>query len=146
MDTRILALLFLAAICLCGGCSDTAGRVPPCDICAYSWHLVSYNHEGEFSPLLPGTEITMRFLEDGTVAGSAGCNDYSSDYELDGNLMTFGPISMTEKYCLEPPGAMEQEQEFLALLSQSTRYTITEDSLVLSHYDARKLLVFEPGE
>lgn len=146
MDTRILLLLFLAAICLCGGCSDIGGRVPPCDICAYSWHLVSYNQQGEFSPPLPGTDITMRFFEDGTVAGSAGCNDYSSDYQLDGNLMIFGPISISEKYCLEPPGVMEQEQEILSLMSQSTRYTITEDRLVLSQYDTRKLLVFEPGE
>lgn len=145
MDTRILPVLFLASLCLCGGCSDSTGETPACDICAHTWHLVSFNQEGNFHPVLPGTDITIRFREDGSVAGSAGCNSYFSGYQLDGNLISFGPVSMTEKYCIDPPGIMEQEREFFALLGDSTRYTITEGRLVLSHYDSRKLLVFEAG-
>ena len=145
MGIRILTLLFLAALCLCVGCSDMTGDVPVCDICAHNWHLVSYNEEGTFSPVLPGTDITIRFLEDGSVTGSAGCNNYFSDYQVDGGLVSFGPVSMTEKYCLEPPGVMEQERKYLALFADSTRYTITKERLVLSHYDTRKLLVFEAG-
>ena len=76
-----------------------------------------------------GTELTAAFGEDGTLSGSAGCNNYSAGYEVDGNNISIGlPIS-TMMACAEPAGIMEQEQEYLTALPTAATYQITGDRL-----------------
>ena len=45
------------------------------------WSLTELNGES----LVPTTNITAEFSEDGRVAGSSGCNNYAAAYEVDGN-------------------------------------------------------------
>jgi heat shock protein HslJ len=45
--------------------------------------------------------------------------------------MTIGPVGSTKMACVEPPGVMEQEAAFLALLEKASAYTINADTLVL---------------
>ena len=93
------------------------------------WLLAELNG---VSPL-PGTSITADFSEDGTVAGSSGCNNYSTSYAVDGDQIEFGEqIASTMMACPEP--VMEQERAYLDALSNSTRFEIVNDELVL--YDA----------
>ena len=40
---------------------------------------------------IPGTEITALFGEDGTVTGSAGCNDYTGTVTRNGDEITIEP-------------------------------------------------------
>jgi heat shock protein HslJ len=79
------------------------------------------------------------------MTGNAGCNNYSGDYRLDGELITIGSLNSTEKYCLSPEGVMDLEQQYLTLLQQTTRYNIDGDELVLSYYDVKELLIFRKG-
>ncbi|HUU76596.1 MAG TPA: META domain-containing protein [Methanoregulaceae archaeon] len=147
MDARVVMVIILIALCFFAGCSGIGSQSRTEALTAHTWHLVSYYDENRnVQSLVPGTDISIRFLEDGTITGNAGCNDYFSRYTLEGYLVTFGPIASTEKYCMEPGGVMEQEQAYLGRLSNSTRFQVTSDQLILSYYDVRKLLVFEQGE
>jgi len=99
-----------------------------------AWVLQSYGEPGNLKDVLADTEITAEFVSsEGTVRGSAGCNSYSGSYEVeDSNLSIPGPIAVTEMYCMEPEGVMDQEQEYLAALQLAESYEIDDDELHMS--------------
>lgn len=93
------------------------------------WSLAAINEE----PLLPGTAITLQFLQ-GELAGFAGCNTYTGKYTADLNddgtyTITIGPLTTSRLAC--PQEIMEQEQEYLTSLQQVTRATIQQNEIIL---------------
>ena len=79
---------------------------------------------------LPGTTISLRFLED-QLGGSGGCNDYFGRYEIEN-----GSIQITERgnsvmACPEPSGLMEQEALYFIALRSVTAYRVDGDYLEL---------------
>ncbi|MFC1992857.1 DUF4382 domain-containing protein [Chloroflexota bacterium] len=110
------------------------------------WVLQSYGEPGSLKDVIADTEITAEFVSsEGTVKGSAGCNSYFGSYELeDSQLSIPGPIGVTEMYCAEPEGVMDQEQEYLATLQLAEGYEIDGDELSIqcgSH-----VLIFSPEQ
>jgi len=90
-----------------------------------SWQVISYNNGKEaVVSVIIGTEITANFGEDGTMTGNAGCNNYSTKYETEGDKISIGTAEFTEMGCLEPEGIMEQEQLYLAALETADTYKI----------------------
>ena len=45
-----------------------------------TWYLVSLRDGNATVPVIPDTTITAFFDGQGTVSGSAGCNDYTASY------------------------------------------------------------------
>ena len=78
--------------------------------------------------LVPGSTITMD-LTDGTASGTAGCNTYSGFYEPSGTSISFGPMATTRAACPEPPGLMEQENQYLTELQNVEAYSMQSDGL-----------------
>jgi len=78
--------------------------------------------------LVPGPTITMD-LTDGTGSGTAGCNTYSGPYELSGTSINFGLMITTRAACPEPPGLMDQENQYLTELQNVEEYSIQSDGL-----------------
>ncbi|MGI6502473.1 MAG: META domain-containing protein [Candidatus Methanoculleus thermohydrogenotrophicum] len=155
-EARFLALLGSAAGCqveedhlvitdASGATVLTFGAGTPEDLAGTSWTLVEFVGEaGDRDPVLAGTEITLRFGDDGTLGGSAGCNDYGGNYTLEGTNLTPGSLVRTEMYCTDPPGVMEQEDRYLALLANVSTYQVDEgDRLVLADQKGADLLVFD---
>ncbi|UCG24826.1 MAG: META domain-containing protein [Chloroflexota bacterium] len=104
------------------------------------WTVISYNNgRGGVVSVITGTELTTLFTG-GTVSGSAGCNDYSGPYELDGAQISVGPLANTEMACAEPEGIMEQETEFLAALQSVATYVIDGDTLDMRREDGARAL------
>ena len=101
-----------------------------------TWVATGYNNgRGGFTSLVIGTEITAVFAEDGTLSGSAGCNNYTAGYTVDGDAIQIGPAASTRKMCAEPEGVMEQEQEYLAALETAATYRIDGDTLEMRTAD-----------
>ena len=100
------------------------------------WVLDSYNDGNEaIVSVIAGTEITLIFNKEGEISGSAGCNNYFSSYETDGDKCSFGLIGSTKMFCNEPKGIMEQESTYLKLLESAAgcriegdRFTIQDSS------------------
>ena len=66
------------------------------------------------------------------LTGSAGCNNYNASYETSGdNNISIGPAATTRKFCAEPEGTMDQEQQYLAALQTAATYKIELDRLEL---------------
>jgi heat shock protein HslJ len=116
------------------------GKVAADPLDGTSWLLASLE---ERAPL-PGVEITAVF-DTGSVQGSSGCNNFSGAYRINGGRIEIREIQSTLMACPVPDGAMDQEQEFLALLSTSDSYQLGDGQLRLMH-SGRVLLEFTPQD
>jgi heat shock protein HslJ len=108
------------------------------------WTLVSYaDNEGETVEVLPGTEVTAQF-NDGTVSGTAGCNNYFASYELDGDQLTVELGGSTMMACEE--AIMVQESAYMSNLAASAAFLITGNRLQIAGADGGTLLTYEVSQ
>jgi heat shock protein HslJ len=100
------------------------------ELAGTSWEVISYNNGKEaVVSVIIDTTLTADFGEDGQLTGNAGCNSYFASYETDENKITIGPAGMTEMFCGDPEGVMEQEQLYLAALGTADVYRIEADRM-----------------
>ena len=100
--------------------------------------------ERDYTPsILEGTEMTAIFDEDGTLSGSAGCNNYVTGYTTDGSQISIGPAASTMMLCPEPEGIMEQEAAYLAALATAATYSINGQVLEMRTADDAMAVRFE---
>jgi heat shock protein HslJ len=115
----------------------------PLPLAGTLWQATGYNNgRGGVTSLVIGTEITATFNEDGTLSGSAGCNNYTATYAADDQQITITPVATTMMLCPEPEGIMEQEAEFIAALGTAATYTIEGDQLALRTADGALVASF----
>jgi ABC-type amino acid transport substrate-binding protein len=109
----------------------TATPAPPFDGAAYDLAQMMDPSPGQLQPVLAGTQIDLRLYPNLTFEGSSGCNTYRGEYQVQGNeiRLSVGPI--TQLYCADPAGTMEQEAAYLSLLGSVTRYRHESPSLYL---------------
>jgi heat shock protein HslJ len=107
------------------------------------WQATGYNNgRGAVTSLVIGTEITATFSDDGTLSGSAGCNNYTATYAVDGDQITITPVATTMMMCAEPEGIMEQEAEYIAALATAATFSIEGDQLELRTADGALVASF----
>jgi heat shock protein HslJ len=107
-----------------------------------TWTLISALAGMGTTNVIPGTTIIATFAEDGTVSGSAGCNNYVASYQSRGNTLSIGTLVTTLKTCNSPAGIMNQEQIFLTNLKGAETFTTTGDILAISDANGKTLLTF----
>ncbi len=101
---------------------------------ATTWQVSFVNNGNQgVTSLIKDTKIDLNFNTDGTVSGSAGCNNYSGEYKYDkeNKKVEIGPLVSTKKYCSTPDGVMEQEDNFFKALQNSRKYSIKVNELIL---------------
>ena len=98
------------------------------------WNLVSLDNQ----PILSESEITAEFAE-GRVNGSAGCNSYFADYQLDNTQLNIETIGSTKRAC--PDDLMKQESTYLSLLDRAESAAVVDNVLTINTPDGD--LVFE---
>jgi len=88
-----------------------------------TWTVTGYN-DGKQAVVsaLAGSTLTLIFGEDGRLSGSAGCNTYTTSYEVSDQSLRIGLIASTRMLCNEPAGVMEQETRFLQALGTVATY------------------------
>ncbi len=95
------------------------------DLSGTSWQVTGYNNGKQaFVSVVVGTELNATFGKDGTLSGSAGCNNYTGGYKVDGNKISIGPLASTKKFCESPAGTMEQESQFLAAMESAATFSV----------------------
>ena len=95
------------------------------------WEVVNYNNgRGALVTPLAGTRLTLEFGANGGLGGSAGCNTYTTSYQVNGSNITIGLPASTQQLCTEPAGIMEQETDFLtSALPSAATFRINGSSL-----------------
>jgi heat shock protein HslJ len=124
-----MTILLLAACSTSGSSQDLTGNI---------WLLSELNGRAPIT----GTTITAEFDEEGRVAGSSGCNNYSTSYIVDGNQLTFSePMASTLMACPEP--IMEQERDYTQALADTAEFEIINDELILIDSKGNELARFD---
>lgn len=91
--------------------------------------FLSESVEGQV--LVPGTQVYMRFFEDGGFSASAGCNSMSSEaYDLEGGVLHLDELSTTEIGC--SAGLPEQDEWLASFLLDTPAWTLDEPRLTLT--------------
>lgn len=95
------------------------------------WTLSALNNQ----PLVPGTAITLQFLN-GQLVGFAGCNNYNGSYTSADNgdgtyTVSVANISTDRRYC--PAPIMYQETAYVDSLGLVNTASIQENMLILTY-------------
>jgi heat shock protein HslJ len=104
-----------------------------------SWVLTSYGDPASPQAVPAGMAITALFLDDGSVGGFSGCNQYAASYTLQDQQMTIGPVAMTQMAC---PTGMDVEQAYLSSLGTAQQYAITGLQLTITYNQGAGLLTY----
>jgi heat shock protein HslJ len=121
----------------------TFSVLEPTPLTGTTWRLSGYNNgKGGIVSVLSGTEITAVFGDDGSLVGSAGCNNFTASYEVEGENLSVSPAAVTRMMCAEPEGIMAQERDYLAALESVTGYQVEGDTLALMDADGTPIATF----
>ena len=97
-----------------------------------SWIVSAYNNGNQgVESVLTGTKLTAVFGKDGSLSGSAGCNNYNGPYKAAAPKIAIGPLVSTKMHCAEPEGVSDQEARFLAALQTAATYQVEGKRLVM---------------
>ena len=104
------------------------------------WQLTAYVGADGNAVQVPKTSTASATFNTGTVAGSAGCNDFHGTYTIDGDKLTIGPLATTMKAC--GPAETLVETAYLAALGKVATYTVSGTTLELKSADGKVSLRF----
>ena len=97
------------------------------------WSLVSIGG----SPVLASESTSMQF-DKGRLAGSDGCNRYSTSYVASEKLLKIEPKMIgTRMACPQP--VMEEARTFIEILGRTASYRVDGDRLTLLESDGRPM-------
>jgi heat shock protein HslJ len=126
------------AIVLVAGC--TMPTIPS-ELSATTWKLAYYSDgQGGWIAAINGTNVTATFGLDGTLNGNAGCNQYSSQYSVNGNSISITVPGVSTTTCSE--SVMQQEHTYLSRLPLASTWKITDGSLMLSDASGNSLISY----
>jgi heat shock protein HslJ len=103
------------------------------------WVLQTLGAPDNPTPVESGTIVTAIFSAEGTLSGSAGCNNYSAGYTAKDSLIEIQQPVSTSMACTQ---GMEQEATYLAALSAAESYTISGSRLEISYNGGQGVLVY----
>jgi heat shock protein HslJ len=78
----------------------------------------------------PRSRASLVF-EEGRLTGTASCNEYTARYLVTGEGLTIEPGALTRRAC--PQEILEQEDAFLAILREVSRFSLAEDGALILH-------------
>ena len=112
------------------------------DLAGTSWKATGINNgKGGVVSVASGSTVSLTFGTDGRASGSAGCNNFTAGYTVDGSSLRFGPAAATRKMCPEA-GVMEQEAAFLKALESVATARVEADRLELRTADGALAAMF----
>jgi heat shock protein HslJ len=133
----VLVVLFALSV---AGCRDGgSGPIDVSDLGGRTWVLASLGGD----PVQEGTTVTLEFSPaEGGIAGSGGCNHYFGNFKLQDDRLTISALGMTEMYCMDPEGVMEQERSYLTALGDAETVQLVDGQLKIQ-YQGGATLVFD---
>jgi heat shock protein HslJ len=133
---RLLVPVLGLALVACGGDDDGGGTPPPAATLEdVPWVVSSGLSAPSWEQFAPSATFAG-----GTVSGSAGCNRFTSTYEVDGDSLQLGDIASSLMAC--PPLADPVEQEYLDALRAVDGWRVENGELVLVAESGGELLRF----
>jgi heat shock protein HslJ len=132
------AVSSVVLIGLAAGCGDDGGGADASQLEDTPWVLTSGT-----GIALPASVAPSALFSAGQVSGSTSCNQYSAPYELDGDSLDIGMLTMTLIACVPPRDAIERE--YVRALGQVAGWAVDGEELMLSDADGGELLRYAAG-
>jgi len=120
---------------------EVVDSTPDNPLVGTSWGLVSYALNGTETAVIEGTTISASF-SDSSIDGTAGCNEYSASYKVDGSNISIGTPITSQILCSEPEGIMDQESAYLRLLPTAATYQTSNGQLSISDSSGQVILKY----
>jgi heat shock protein HslJ len=118
------------------------------DLVGKTWFLESITKgRAAPKPVLQGSSITIFFDPNGSFSGNAGCNNYAGSWALAdpaGNDITLTMGQVSNMICNDPPGVMEQEQDYLTALGMVNSFAIGDDGSMSLYTTDQQILRYIP--
>lgn len=117
-------LVFLMTILTLTACASQSSTLTG------SWKLVAYGPLEAMTPAVSDADANLTFGDDGTVGGNSGCNSLGGEYQVEGNVITFGELTSTLMACDEARTA--QESAFTQVLNGDAEFEIEDETLAIT--------------
>ena len=111
------------------------------DLLDIVWQWTALEDGGETTAVANPERYTLAFLDDGTIAFVADCNNGAGSYTLEGMALTLQLGAMTAAACAE--GSLSDQ--YVQLLGQVAGFTFDGDDLLLSVVDGPLLRLVNGG-
>ncbi|MEA2024097.1 MAG: META domain-containing protein [Actinomycetota bacterium] len=112
------------------------------DLAGTSWDLIAYNNgTGGFESAWGDEPVTAAFADDGTLSGSAGCNNYNASWATEDGSIEIGPAASTRMMCVDEQ-IMTQESRYLELLGLAATYRVDAGTLDMFDADGTRVLQY----
>ncbi len=95
--------------------------------------------QGKPRALVDGTEVELRFTDDGRLLASAGCNQMQGPVTLDGGKLTVTDLGTTDMAC-PTPGLHEQDEWLAKFLTATPSWRLDGTNLVITGPEAEIVL------
>ncbi|MHB1357538.1 MAG: META domain-containing protein [Anaerolineae bacterium] len=133
MSKVLIALAIIIGLALLGCTSPNTLNIR---LNGSSWFLETLGEQ----PVMPDTLVTLKF-QNGQLNGVDGCNNYSTTYSVDREMITINKnIASTMMACAEP--IMQQSSAYYAALAQVNTYKIEGKRLSLLDANSKVLATF----
>ena len=130
----LAALLAMASGLACG--DDDGSSADPSALQGLPWVLVSGLDVEGWEETAPSATF-----EEGRLAGSTGCNQFTASYTLAGDALEIGPIASTRMACTPPADSVERD--YVAALEQVRAWQVENGELMLVDADETEVLRYE---
>ncbi len=112
------------------------------DLAGTTWDLIAYNNgTGGFESAWGDEPVTATFSDDGTLSGSAGCNNYNTSWTTEDGSIEVGPAASTKMMCADEQ-IMTQEARYLELLGLADTYRVDAGALEMFDADGTRVLQY----
>ena len=137
----VLTLMVLISACASQPVETQSAPENPPALENTNWQLVSFDTPDSETPVASGSQISLRFDENGQAGGSAGCNSYGGEYAVEQGQLSFSELKNTVMACVDST-VMVQEAEYLQALQSTGAFELTADRLLIHYDDGEKTLNF----
>ena len=134
-EMKLMLLVLLVAVTGCKSSDNSLTLLR-----AKEWQLKSMTENGK-EVKNPQQIPTLVFSDSSAVYGSAGCNRFFGNYEMDGDKLKFSPLGATRMACPD----LQLETEFFKALETVDTYSIKDGLLSLKSKD-KVVAVFNKAE
>ncbi|HKJ37588.1 MAG TPA: META domain-containing protein [Anaerolineales bacterium] len=132
MKSLVIGLMAILMLSACAGSSSASIQG--------QWKLVSYGSVPDQMPAVASVDTMIEFDSEGRMSGNVGCNNFGGGYTVDGDTITFSPVSTTEMFC---ETVADQESGTLAVLQEVTSFELDGNTMTITSVDGNSSIVLE---
>lgn len=100
-----------------------------------AWTITDVSTNHTIDGVLPGTEPTLTFAEDGHLTMAMRCATATTSWELDGHTLSIDPPALTPRPCSAAPGVRDQQAALVDALEAADRVEIAPGQLAVLDAD-----------